>query len=407
LTLSIFLESLAHIASQIELIMVGKGDRTAIINHSKRKLYFSLMPVTILYLAATTVAAILYYGPYDPSNYAYDKAIYPAKNGRHVRYMAESSATDASWSIADLPISLLFIAYVFDILFTLVRKIGKVNSKKKDVRDYFVPSNIDFQIHRFGEFTMLMIGESVLSLLIVGTTEAKNYYVTECLGILTVVVIQLLKFESEPSHADNHCLWRNMNAAFYYSLLIQILSMGLIAFGTSFKVMLKTIYNYEEEDNHNGDYEEEHRSRHLAETPAIDTRISINLYCFSLVVVLVSIELMASSHMGLKKKYKLLFKHDATGHWKLRWRAILVSGTKLALLTFVATSSIWLESTIALSGVGFAVCVLFAVSKVVSPTSSLVPIVSKYRVLFLTSTLALLFVCSRRLIGVMKLTTMA
>lgn len=97
-----------------------------------------------------------------------------------------------------------------------------------------------------------MLGEAVLSLLVVETTELSNYYVTACVGILNVVVIQALKFDNEPSNANNHSLWRGVKAAYVYSLLIQLLSISLIGFGVSFKVMLATIYK-------SGDYEDENK----------------------------------------------------------------------------------------------------------------------------------------------------
>ena len=93
----------------------------------------------------------------------------------------------------------------------------------------------DYVIHRYGEWCLLMIGEGILSLLIVETTESKDYYVITTFGILSTIFIQILKFESEPSHAEGHALWRNLLNAMCYGYLIQVLSMALIAFGVSYK----------------------------------------------------------------------------------------------------------------------------------------------------------------------------
>ena len=92
-----------------------------------------------------------------------------------------------------------------------------------------------------------MIGESILSLLIVETVEAKEYYIICLLGCLTVIILQMLKYESEPAHADGHALWRSMTAATVYSGLVQVLSMGLVAFGVSYKLMLKDVLYSEKE----------------------------------------------------------------------------------------------------------------------------------------------------------------
>ena len=72
-----------------------------------------------------------------------------------------------------------------------------------DVRNWYVPTNIDYLIHRYGEFVMLMIGEGVLSLLIVQTT---NDYTAVIFGMLTMIFIFVLKVESEPTDSSNHAL---------------------------------------------------------------------------------------------------------------------------------------------------------------------------------------------------------
>ena len=86
-----------------------------------------------------------------------------------------------------------------------------------------------------------MIGEGILSLLIVETAEVKDYYIITTFGVITIIFIQILKFESEPSHGDGHAMWRNLLNGMCYSMLIQLLSMALIVFGVTYKVFLKGI----------------------------------------------------------------------------------------------------------------------------------------------------------------------
>jgi hypothetical protein len=52
-----------------------------------------------------------------------------------------------------------------------------------------VPMNISFTIHRYGEWTMLMLGESVLSLLIVEVAEGSSYYKTFFSGIISITLL--------------------------------------------------------------------------------------------------------------------------------------------------------------------------------------------------------------------------
>ncbi|KAL3908305.1 MAG: hypothetical protein SGILL_008532 [Bacillariaceae sp.] len=367
LCISIFLESMVHVGLKVELILVGRGDRTAIVNHSKRKLYKTLLPLSLFYLGATICSGVLYFGPYDD----------PCVKEDYRRMLAEEenlSSCYSDWQIFDLPLALCFIGYIFDILSTSFRRFIKFDPKKLDVRDHFVPTNIDFQIHRYGEFVMLMLGEAVLSLLIVETTELSNYYVTACVGMLNVIVIQILRFDSEPSDANNHCLWRGVKAAYVYSLLIQLLSIALIGFGVSFKVMLATIYStgdyadaneavVVDDSAYGDDGDAEHR--HLADVPTVTFLTIKCLYCTSLVLVLVAIELLASSHKGFKKRYRVFFKHDKTGAKKIKWRVVLISILKLALLSFLATLPVWVGSHRWLTIIGLVVSIVFAVSHVI------------------------------------------
>jgi hypothetical protein len=58
--------------------------------------------------------------------------------------------------------------------------------------------NITFATHRWGEWTMLMLGESVLSMLIVDITESAEYYKTFFSGILSITLLEFLHFRSQP-----------------------------------------------------------------------------------------------------------------------------------------------------------------------------------------------------------------
>lgn len=60
--------------------------------------------------------------------------------------------------------------------------------------------NIDYAIHRYGEWIMLMLGESVLSLLIVGVKERDDFYKTFYCGIISIALLENLHFRSQPHH---------------------------------------------------------------------------------------------------------------------------------------------------------------------------------------------------------------
>jgi len=77
---------------------------------------------------------------------------------------------------------------------------------KGDVQSWYIPTNTDYLIHRYGEFVMLMIGEGVLSLLVIETVETHDYFVAIVCGLLTMIFIFVLKTESEPHDSSKHAL---------------------------------------------------------------------------------------------------------------------------------------------------------------------------------------------------------
>jgi hypothetical protein len=56
---------------------------------------------------------------------------------------------------------------------------------------------------------MLMLGESVLSLLIVDVTATSDYYKAFFSGILSITLLEFLHFRSQPHEEDDHALRRS------------------------------------------------------------------------------------------------------------------------------------------------------------------------------------------------------
>jgi hypothetical protein len=132
--------------------------------------------------------------------------------------------------------------------------------------------NISFVIHRYGEWTMLMLGESVLSLLIVDVTEGSSYYKTFFSGIISITLLgkkaipvvswsyvsrflthlifllEFLHFRSQPHSPDDHAMRRKKEAGILFTILMQIYSTALIVLGTAYKMLLYE-YVYEAGDS--------------------------------------------------------------------------------------------------------------------------------------------------------------
>ena len=101
-------------------------------------------------------------------------------------------------------------------------------------------------IHRWGEWTMLMLGESVLSLLIVDVTETRGYYRTFFCGIVSITLLEFLHFRSQPHDPDDHALRRSKEGGIAFTFLMQMYSAALVILGTAYKMLLYE-YVYEEE----------------------------------------------------------------------------------------------------------------------------------------------------------------
>jgi hypothetical protein len=83
-----------------------------------------------------------------------------------------------------------------------------------------------------------MLGESVLSLLIVDVSETSKYYSTLFSGIVSITLLEYLHFRSQPHHPDDHAMRRSKEAGIVFSYLMTLYSMALVALGTSYKMLL-------------------------------------------------------------------------------------------------------------------------------------------------------------------------
>jgi hypothetical protein len=202
--------------------------------------------------------------------------------------------------------------------------------------------NISFCIHRFGEWTMLMLGESVLSLLIVEVTETSSYYKTFFSGIISITMLEFLHFRSQPHDPDDHAMRRSKEAGVLFSTLMHIYSAALVALGTAYKMLL---LEYVYEENERSSYRRLTSSfleRFLAgsEAPSFDTedrrqRVA-HFFCGSLAIVWVCLDGMILAHRGLKDNMGRC-KYSHTG--SLRYFAVMIFLARVFLIVFIATFS--------------------------------------------------------------------
>jgi len=314
-----------HLGLNVEILYKGQGDKEAIRNHTLT-IIKQLISTMLIYLAAAIMAGV-----------QYSQKQQEIKNNS--RYLAETDKGAELWDLTDLPMTLMAFGYVFNIVSCIVSMWFAAN-KYGDIRKYMVPYNVDYVIHRYGEWTLLMIGEGILSLLIVETAEVKDYYLITTFGVLTVIFIQVLKFESEPHNADDHALLRSAANAGCYMYLVELLSMALIVFGVTYKVFLKDVVR-DAEDDYGSDYDYGKATRRLGATPVITQEASAAVFSGALGVVILTLEAMMWTHAGIKKSFENLMHHTSNGKKKPRYAVICIQLLKVGIILFTVTLSRW------------------------------------------------------------------
>jgi len=223
-----------------------------------------------------------------------------------------------------------------------------------------------------GELTMLVLGESVLSLLIVDG-EGGSYHRTLYLGMITVVLLQLLHFQSQPHDPNAHAFRRHKNAGISYSIVASFYFAALIAVGASYKLLLYS--------TNVKDYDSDYDSRRLLLVsndhrwlagggddkgcgPAGYEQQENIAYLFSgaMATVFVCLELMAVAHVGMKALLSKCKYRDGicpatgemtNGRYNIKGICFVVV-PRFAITIFVASLGFWETNQAAMAGIGLA-----------------------------------------------------
>eukprot|EP00980_Cylindrotheca_fusiformis_P015928 scaffold4663_cov109-Cylindrotheca_fusiformis.AAC.2 len=205
--IAITCESILSLGLSIEIYYRAIGDRTPIEKHTKRAIRNYHLPTLAFYTAALTLSAISFLkDDHDDSSTneativkndggdtnsttrlllessadvvscssgsrllfsrmlgATDMAC-PATTDGHRRSLATSAIDDTDdctchseikLTVDDIPLGIVMFTYIFNIAFSFLRSLCLAgNGKGKDIRDRFVPNNLDYLIHRYGEWIL-------------------------------------------------------------------------------------------------------------------------------------------------------------------------------------------------------------------------------------------------------------
>jgi hypothetical protein len=209
--------------------------------------------------------------------------------------------------------------------------------------------NIDFSIHRNGEWTMLMLGESVFSLLIVEVpNDSSEFYTAFFCGMLTVILLQYLHFRSQPHHADDHALRRHKDAGIWWNNFNHVYSFFLVCLGADYTFFLT---DFSESDA-------AHRRRLAGGESLYDSEDVLvraaHLYSASLAIIFFCLDVMTLLHLGVNESQNRCI---CKAKKRTNVKGITLIVLRISMLAFTATMGLWLTDPANLAILGV-VCVL-------------------------------------------------
>ncbi|EJK49236.1 hypothetical protein THAOC_31910 [Thalassiosira oceanica] len=307
-TIAILCESLMNLGRTVETYYKAEGDRECIKNQCSRDMKYKILPYIAVVLSALAVEISFHFDEIA-DEYSSGSRRLAGDYGGDDPY--DTGTTDPyRWDYGDLPLTLLAIGYVFNQVLDAIGEWRAIVNDKLDIRSRFVPMNVEMTIHRYGEWLLLMIGEGILSLLIVETTPTLSHYI--------------------------------------------ITTCGLVAFGVTYKILLKNEYTEAQYDK---------ASRLLAASPKVEPETAATLFTGGLTAVLVALELLTLTHGGFEKAWGNLYKSSGNGS-AYNWPVILMTVFKIGLFGFTATLNLWTSESHTLAYCGCAVVMAIAFSRV-------------------------------------------
>jgi hypothetical protein len=229
--------------------------------------------------------------------------------------------------------------------------------------------NIGFSIHRYGEFTMLMLGEAIFSLVVV-LTEIDNprYYATFFGALLTIILFQYLHFQSQPHDHEQYAMRRNKDAGLMWSLCNQLYALALVLLGSSYSFFLTdftppttysdttTTETTASVDTTNSTESTAHRWLASASISGDDRHFDQARYIFSvsLALAFACLDIMTLLNVGWHNgKDRCICKRTHT----VNYRGIAVVAVRVGWWAVTATLSVWIDEPTSLAWAGVT-CVL-------------------------------------------------
>ena len=158
---------------------------------------------------------------------------------------------------------------------------------------------------------MLLLGESILSILITTTSDSLEYHVTFFAGIISIIVLQYSHYKYQAHSSNEHSFRRSLRAGAVFYVIMIIYCFALIALGTAYKMFLYEYSYAEVKKNNKLRHLVTLMSRNLAEVDTDFGTVSrkqrvADLFCVSMSTTWVCLEGMWICHNGTKKYFSFL-----------------------------------------------------------------------------------------------------
>jgi hypothetical protein len=316
-----------HEVWYLEIYFNGIGE-PAMKRMAARNIGISLIDLAF-YLAATIVSALAVFGSEASRQIA-------GGMGNHTRI--------------DLPLILVLVGFLSKMIAGNILVIFCL-AKDGAHKEHAVPVNVGFFLHRAGEWIMLMLGESVVSLLIVDapyTTkeETRKFFTSFYCGLLTVVLLQYLHFLSQPRHEDQHAMRRNKNAGIVWNNFQMIYSYALVMLGSCYTIFLTDVAT--NDTGYGG-------ARLLAFDFEGNRQNVANMFTGTLAVIFFCLDMMIVCHLGFNEgKHRCMCKE--TG--KKNYKGLFIVIFRFCFLAFTVTISQWLTEPTELTIIGLCCVIL-------------------------------------------------
>jgi len=342
LCLSLTIAHFIGLLRQVEIGITGIGEPGLLKGVSIRNSRDAMM-ILLLQLAATVIAGLEYFNN-DGGSYGKDSH----------RLLASA----AGGSTNHIPTILTLVGpLVFEIVW-LIRGIF-LFPKDGSHTKIMVPLNIDFTIHRYAEWTMLMLGESVFSLLVEEITETTGFYITFFCGLICVILLEYIHFTSQPMVAERHVMVDSKNRALVSGTVQTFYSASMVGLGAGLTLFLKSFAKALSKKRRLLELAFEGRflagsGESLYTADELKERAAI-VFAVSLGMVLLCVDILIFLHFGFRRSFRVLQGSSFGG----RIIILTLMASRLALLSFLFTLWIWTTKPEILVGIGVGSCLFY------------------------------------------------